>query len=95
MPDRVEHCPFLNRSDARCADNFNIDHLQHAFKFCFGRYKACPSYAELLVERTARRSEAAAGRRVSSATSGETHGNDRFVQITVSAGHAQHVAGAA
>jgi len=43
MPDRVEHCPFLNRSDSRCSDNFNIDHLQHAFKFCFGRYKACPS----------------------------------------------------
>jgi hypothetical protein len=95
MPDRVEHCPFLNRSDARCADNFNIDHLQHAFKFCFGRYKSCPSYTELLVERTVRRSEAAAGRRASVTTSSETHGKDRFVQLTVSAGHAQHAAGAA
>ena len=90
MPDRVEHCPFLNRSDARCSDNFNIDHLQHAFKFCFGRYKACPSYLELLVERRIRRSEAA--ERMAGVAN---HGNDRFVQVTVSAGHAQHAAGAA
>lgn len=93
MPDRVEHCPFLNRSDARCAENFNIDHLQHAFKFCFGRYKTCPAYAELLVERRARRGEAAAERRASAPI--QSHGTDRFVQITVSARHAQHAAGAA
>jgi hypothetical protein len=91
MPDRVEHCPFLNRSDARCAENFNIDHLQHAFKFCFGRYKACPSYVELLVERRIRRGEAAERR---SPAPNATHAN-RLVQITVSARHAQHVAGAA
>ena len=97
MPDRVEHCPFLNRSDARCAENFNIDHLQHAFKFCFGRYKSCSAYTELLVERRRRRSEAAAGRRMGASVVSTTpnHGIDRFVQITVSAGHAQHAAGAA
>ena len=90
MPDRVEHCPFLNRSDARCSDNFNIDHLQHAFKFCFGRYKVCPAYLDLLVERRVRRSEAA--ERLAATAN---HGNHRFVQVTVSAGHAQHVAGVA
>ncbi len=93
MPDRLEHCPFLNRSDARCADSFNIDHLQHAFKFCFGRYKTCPAYIELLVERRIRRGEVTAERRASASIA--THGNDRFVQITVSSGHAQHIAGAA
>ena len=93
MPDRVEHCPFLNRSDDRCAENFKIDHLQHAFKFCFGRYKTCPSYVELLIERRVRLSEAAERRASSAATA--SHGNARFVQVTVSAGHAQHVAGAA
>jgi hypothetical protein len=86
MPDRVEHCPFLNRSDERCSENFNIDHLQHAFRFCFGRYKACSTYTELLVERLTRRGEA---------PSHASHANDRFVQITVSAGHVQHAAGTA
>jgi hypothetical protein len=46
MADSVEHCPFLNRSDERCSENFNIDHLQYAFRFCFGRYKACPAYTQ-------------------------------------------------
>ena len=97
MPDRVEHCPFLNRSDSRCSDNFNIDHLQHAFKFCFGRYKACTTYVELLVERRMRRGEAAERLHAAATRSAETvnHANDRLIQITVSARHAQHVARAA
>ena len=93
MADTVEHCPFLNRSDARCAENFNIDHLQHAFKFCFGRYKACPAYIELLVERRIRRGEAA-GRHLSPSANAN-HGNDRVIQVTVSARHPQHAARAA
>ena len=92
MPDTVEHCPFLNRSDERCAENFNIDHLQHAFRFCFGRYKTCPSYIELLVERRIRRGEAAERMAASAAVN---HANDRFVELTISAGHAQLAARAA
>ena len=97
MSDCVEHCPFLNRSDARCAENFNIDHLQHAFKFCFGRYKACTTYVELLVERRMRRNEAAERMHALTETTAATvnHANDRLIQITVSARHAQHVARAA
>jgi hypothetical protein len=91
MPDTVEHCPFLNRSDERCAENFNIDHLQHAFRFCFGRYKTCPSYIDLLVERRIRRGEAAERM----AATAVNHANDRFVQLTISAGDAQHTARAA
>lgn len=90
MPDRVEHCPFLNRSDARCSENFSIDHLQHAFKFCFGRYKACSAYAELLVERRIRRGETAE----QPSMTGTTHAN-RIVQITLPARHARPVAGRA
>ena len=91
MPDTVEHCPFLNRSDERCAENFNIDHLQHAFRFCFGRYKTCPSYIDLLVERRIRRGEAAERM----AATAVNHANDRFVQLTISATDAQHTARAA
>jgi hypothetical protein len=49
------HCPFLNRSDSRCSDFFNLDQLRHAFKFCFDSYKTCPVYADLLLERQAAR----------------------------------------
>src|SRR5689334_18570645 len=45
------HCPFLNRSDSRCCESFKLDRLQHAFKFCFDKYKTCPVYADLLSER--------------------------------------------
>ena len=63
MPDRDRgpHCPFLNRSDGRCSEFFSLDHLQHAFEFCFDAYKACPVYAELLGERQERRQAAAHG----------------------------------
>ena len=61
MPEMSDHCPFLNRSDARCSEFFNLDHLQHAFKFCFDRYATCPVYAEQLAERQGRRQAAAAG----------------------------------
>ena len=55
MADRSIHCPFLNRTDSRCAEHFHLDHLQHAFRFCFDRYEACPLYDELLAERQCRR----------------------------------------
>ena len=50
-----EHCPFLNRSDRRCSDCLSLDRIDHAFDYCFGEYKACPVYLELLSERRVRR----------------------------------------
>lgn len=61
MPDSEPHCPFLNRADRRCSTFFSIEQLQHAFEHCFHAYKACSVYQELLVERQARRSQAASG----------------------------------
>lgn len=52
------HCPFLNKSDARCSDHFQLSNLEHAFEYCFDRYQACPVYLERLVERRVRRVEA-------------------------------------
>jgi hypothetical protein len=74
------HCPFLDRADERCSNCFRLDHLKHAFKFCFGRYKACPTYLQLQVERRVRGIE--------SATPPMRDGNDSRAQITVAAGDA-------
>ena len=52
---RGEHCPFLNRSDRRCSNCLSLDRLDHAFDYCFGEYKACPVYLEMLAERRVRR----------------------------------------
>ncbi len=61
MSDREFHCPFLNRTDHRCAAYFSIEGLQHAFEHCFHAYKSCEVYHELLAERMTRRGQAAAG----------------------------------
>jgi hypothetical protein len=55
MAEQAHHCPFLNRADPRCSRHFSLDSLDHAFKYCFDRYKTCPVYLELLVERRLRR----------------------------------------
>jgi len=49
------HCPFLNRADARCGENFSLERLDHAYEYCFNRYQTCAIYHELLVERQVRR----------------------------------------
>jgi hypothetical protein len=53
--DCGEHCPFLNRSDRRCSAFLSLDRIAHAFDYCFGGYKSCPMYLELLAERRVRR----------------------------------------
>jgi hypothetical protein len=71
-----DHCPFLNRADRRCSDFFHLDRLEHAFAYCFGGYRACPVYADLLAERRAWRSR-------------DHRANDHaepLVQVTVSVG---------
>jgi hypothetical protein len=55
MSDHGDHCPFLNRSDARCSKNFSLDRLNNTYDYCFGEYAACSTYLELLVERRVRR----------------------------------------
>lgn len=52
------HCPFLNKADTRCSENFQLNNLEHAFEYCFDQYQACPVYLERLVERRVRRIEA-------------------------------------
>ena len=59
MSERVHHCPFLNRSDARCSTHFSLDSLSDAFDHCVGAYADCPTYRELLAERRTRRGEPA------------------------------------
>jgi hypothetical protein len=49
------HCPFLNRSDPRCSQNFSIEQINNTYDYCFGEYAACAVYSELLVERRVRR----------------------------------------
>ncbi|HWE02287.1 MAG TPA: hypothetical protein VG326_07720 [Tepidisphaeraceae bacterium] len=61
MSDHGQHCPFLNRSDARCSTNFSLERLDNAYDYCFGQYADCPVYLELLVERRLRRVREAAG----------------------------------
>ena len=77
MDDAVRHCPFLNRADGRCAEAFKLDGMRHAYRFCFDRYKTCPIYFELLMERRVRRADA----RVSA-----NEGPSNLVQVTISAG---------
>jgi hypothetical protein len=95
MHDMSDHCPFLNRSDRRCSEHFRLDHLQHAFKYCFDEYQTCPVYAEQLAERQGRRAAAAvgagavaAGTAVKHASSNNTH-REVVVSITLPARYAQ------
>ena len=64
MSDHPDHCPFLNRSDARCSAHFSLNHLDDAFDHCFDRYQSCTVYRELLKERRDRRAAASHGGRL-------------------------------
>src|SRR5438045_4664757 len=78
---RGHHCPFLNRADARCGENFSLERLDHAYEHCFNKYKACSIYHELLVERQVKRITA-------SATA--CHEEGQKVELSISHSHAQH-----
>lgn len=54
MTDDMEQCPFLNGSDPRCSQHFHLEQLDHAMRYCFDRYRACPTFLELRVERRVR-----------------------------------------
>lgn len=84
MSDAAQHCPFLNRADARCAEYFRLDHLHHAFKHCFDRYVACPVYLERLVERRVRRA--------GSSVIGPSDDQPPAVHVTIGGRHAKQFA---
>ncbi|HEX8524432.1 MAG TPA: hypothetical protein VF669_19405 [Tepidisphaeraceae bacterium] len=77
MKQLGRYCPFLNRADARCSAHFKLDGLSQAYRFCFDRYKSCPLYLQLLIERRVRRSDAAERMREDA--------HDPIVTITISA----------
>lgn len=107
MPDCEHHCPFLNRPDARCARHFHLDHLRHAFAYCFDAYHSCTVYAERLEERQERRGAALAegdGHRHYAATPGTAYGTippdpragsarPQFVPLAVAGRYAQSASG--
>jgi hypothetical protein len=80
MPTKAQHCPFLNRADPRCSEAFNIDKLDHAFKYCFGRYTACPLYLELLIERRVKRTATQGPAR---AGDDDADGQQPIIQVTI------------
>ena len=89
MSDVPRHCPFLNRADERCASHFNIDGLGHAYRFCFDRYKTCPVYIQLLIERRVRRADAAAtekSREPTPAPAPLAVATAPIIEVTISAG---------
>jgi len=59
MKGHGSHCPFLNRSDPQCAEYLRLGSLVHAFEHCWGEYRSCPVYADLMMQRRARRRSAA------------------------------------
>ena len=92
MRDMSDHCPFLNRSDARCSEYFRLSYLQHAFKYCFDQYHTCPVYSQQLAERQERRAAAAgAGGSVAAVAGGAVNhaGSQVLVTVTLPARYAQ------
>jgi hypothetical protein len=79
MTENIEHCPFLNRSDRRCAKHLNISHLDHALEFCFDRFEQCPVYFQLADERKQRGQSAF--------TNTATYAASRLIQVKVPAGY--------
>jgi len=75
MAESVHHCPFLNRAEIRCSENFSLDRLDHAFRYCFDRYNSCAVYRELLGERHGKQG-----------ATGIHHGEHSYVQITIGHG---------
>lgn len=82
MTENIEHCPFLNRADRRCAKHLNMSHLDHAMEFCFDRFEHCAVYMQRNDERR---------QRVLSETSDLHPANpyavSRLIQVKVSAGY--------
>jgi hypothetical protein len=82
-----EHCPFLNRSDHRCSQHFNLDQLDYALEHCFDKYQNCQTYFTLLNERQEKRVQAVvhqgAFRKLQGIRRNDSSSTSRLVQIKV------------
>jgi hypothetical protein len=47
-------CPFVNRSDSRCAEHLTMGGMGYAYDHCFGSFRSCSMYQELMQERRSR-----------------------------------------
>jgi hypothetical protein len=47
---RSNLCPFVNKSDVRCATHWTLRNLWETFNHCADRFSACPVYRTLLRE---------------------------------------------
>ncbi len=43
-------CPFVNKSDARCAAHLTLQNIASAFTDCAGQHIKCPVYQELTTD---------------------------------------------
>jgi len=41
-------CPFIDKSDPRCAAHLNLGNVSHAYGYCADRYQMCLIYQELI-----------------------------------------------
>ncbi len=57
-------CPFVDNRDIRCAGHLSLENISSAFEHCADRYKECPVYRRLLLERRTRERAHAAVRAV-------------------------------
>jgi len=43
-------CPFVNKSDVRCATHWTLRNLTQTFSHCADRFNVCPVYRTLVRE---------------------------------------------
>ncbi len=43
-------CPFVNKSDIRCATHWTLRNLTQTFSHCADRFSVCPVYRSLMRE---------------------------------------------
>jgi hypothetical protein len=46
-PEENSVCPFVDKSDVRCATHLTLANLARAFAHCADEYTVCPIYAQL------------------------------------------------
>jgi hypothetical protein len=48
----LDVCPFVDKSDARCATHLTLANIARAFAHCADEYTDCPIYQKLITELT-------------------------------------------
>ena len=41
------NCPYIDSNHTLCSRHLNMQHLDNAFEFCYGRYMLCPIYFQI------------------------------------------------